>query len=102
MILIKIHSYFIRRGSNFWSYFQSLRRDVLHLRNNFSDDDDNNEDDVDEHEHDDIDDGDSGERPKSDTLRFVVVFNLLLLHFHKVKDPFSNVNQCTICVKQKN
>ena len=64
----------------------------MHLRNDFSDDDDNNEDDVDEHEHDDKDDGNSGERPKSDTLRSVIVFGMHLLHIHNVKDPFSKMN----------
>ena len=58
----------------------------MHLGKDFSDDENNNEDD--DHDHDDKDDGDGGERPKSDTLRFVVVFNMHLLHIHKVKNPF--------------
>ena len=67
----------------FWSCCQSLRRDFLYLRKDFSEDDDH------EHDHDDKDDVDGGECSMSDTLCFIVVFNI-----HKVKDPFSNVNQC--------
>ena len=91
---LQIHPYFIRRGSNFWSCFQSLlRRDVWHLQRDFSDDDNNNEDGDHDHEHDDKNDGDGGERSKSDTLWSVVVFNMHLLHIHNVKDPFSKVNK---------
>ena len=39
----------------FWLCCQSLRRDFLHLRKDFSDDDNNNE--YDDQEHDDKDDG---------------------------------------------
>ena len=63
----------------FWSCCQSLRRDVLYLQRDFSDD----EDDDHEHEHDDKDDDDGGECLMPGTLCLVVVFNI-----HKVKAPF--------------
>ena len=121
LILMMIYPHFIRRGGNYWWFCQSLsavfhlsknmsiddktgkndddydindffwlccqslRRDVLYLRRDLCDD----EDDDHEHDHDDKDDVDGGECPMSDTLCFILVFNI-----HKVKDPFSNVNQC--------